>query len=239
MNVTFSLALWNSPVILKQLLKRQGAARTSLITRGAACVCQLVPFIPMRIITGKLKGRIIPFDVRKHGDARVTPARIKEAAFNILGARLDHIHFLDLFSCSGQIGLEAYSRGARVLLNEPDRRRHGFISRLLKDWGGERQVRLTNQPVERLLPLLESEQQAFDVIYADPPYHLMHDDVPFALAMPTRLGGSVLLAPSAHILIQHAADLEMPVTSRHLSLCVRKTYGGTSLSIYRNVCGGE
>ena len=193
----------------------------------------------MRIITGKLKGRTIPFDVRKHGDARVTPGKIKEATFAILGARLVNLHFLDLFSCSGQIGLEAYSRGARVLLNEPDRRRHGFISMLLRDWGADRQVRLTNQPAERLLPLLESEQQAFDVIYADPPYQLMHDDVPFALDMLTRLSGSVLLAPSAHILIQHAADLEMPVTSRNLSLCVRKIYGGTSLSIYRNVCGAE
>ena len=210
-----------------------------MITRGVACLCQLVPFIIMRIITGKLKGRTIPFDVRKHGDARVTPARIKEAAFNILGARLDRLHFLDLFSCSGQIGLEAHSRGARVLLNEPDRRRHGFISTLLRDWGMERQVRLANQHAERLLPLLESERQPFDVIYVDPPYRLQLDGAPSALTILSRLSGSVLLAPSAHILIQHAADLEMPVTPRHLSLCVRKTYGGTSLSIYRNVCGAE
>ena len=210
-----------------------------MITRGVACVCQLVPFILMRIITGKLKGRTIPFDVRKHGDARITPGKIKEAAFAILGARLVNLHFLDLFSCSGQIGLEAYSRGARVLLNEPDRRRHGFISTLLRDWGMERQVRLANQHAERLLPLLESERQPFDVIYVDPPYRLQLDGAPSALTILSRLGGSVLLAPSAHILIQHAADLEMPVTSRQLSLCVRKTYGGTSLSIYRNVCGAE
>lgn len=210
-----------------------------MITRGVTGRCQLVPFILMRIITGKLKGRTIPFDVRKHGDARVTPARIKEAAFNILGVRLDHLHFLDLFSCSGQIGLEAHSRGARVLLNEPDRRRHGFISTLLRDWGMERQVRLANQHAERLLPLLESERQPFDVIYVDPPYRLKLDGAPSALTILSRLSGSVLLAPSAHILIQHAADLGMPVTSRQLSLCVRKTYGGTSLSIYRNVCGAE
>ena len=193
----------------------------------------------MRIITGKLKGRTIPFDVRKHGNARVTPARIKEAAFTILGARLDHLYFLDLFACSGQIGLEAYSRGARVLLNEPDRRRHGFISRLLGDWGAERQVRLTNHNAERLLPLLESERRPFDVIYVDPPYRLQLGGMPSALAILSRLNGSVLVAPSAHILIQHAADLDMPVTDQHLSLYVRKTYGGTSLSIYQKVLGAE
>ena len=190
----------------------------------------------MRIITGKLKGRTIPFDVRKHGNARVTPARIKEAAFNILGARLDHLHFLDLFSCSGQIGLEAYSRGARVLLNEPEPGRHRFISKLLKDWRAEKQIRVMNLHAERLLPLLESEQRPFDVIFVDPPYQLGINGVPYALAMLSRLSGSVLVARSTHILIQHAADLETPVTVQHLSLCVRKTYGGTSLSIYNTVC---
>lgn len=193
----------------------------------------------MRIITGKLKGRTIPFDVRRHGNARVTPARIKEAAFNMLGARLDHLHFLDLFSCSGQIGLEAYSRGARVLLNEPDRRRHGSISKLLKDWGAEEQVRLTNHHAERLLPLLESEQRTFDAIYVDPPYQLRINGVAYALAILSRLSGSALVPPSAHILIQHAADLDAPVTVQHLSLSVRKTYGGTSLSIYQKTCGAE
>ena len=186
----------------------------------------------MRIITGKLKGRTIPFDVRKHANARVTPARIKEAAFTILGVRLDHLHFLDLFSCSGQIGLEAYSRGARVLLNEPDRNRHGFISKMLKDWGAEKQVRLTNHHAERLLPLLESEQRPFDVIYVDPPYRLRLNGVPCAFAILSRLSGSVLVPPSAHILVQHAAGLDMPATVQHLSLSARKTYGGTSLSIY-------
>ena len=191
----------------------------------------------MRIITGKLKGRTIPFDVRKHGNARVTPARIKEAAFNILGAWLDHLHFLDLFSCSGQIGLEAYSRGARALLNEPDRGRYGFISKLLKEWGAEEHVRLTNHRAERLLPLLESQKRTFDAIYVDPPYRLRINGVPCALAILSSLSASVLVAPSAHILIQHAADLDAPVTVQRLSLRVRKTYGGTSLSIYRKASG--
>ncbi|MDE2887168.1 MAG: RsmD family RNA methyltransferase [Gemmatimonadota bacterium] len=193
----------------------------------------------MRIITGKFKGRTIPFDVRKHGNARVTPSRIKEAAFNILGARLDHLRFLDLFSCSGQIGLEAYSRGARVLLNEPDRRRHGFISRLLNEWGAEEQVRLTNHRAARLLPLLESEKRPFDVIYVDPPYRLQLNGVPAARSVLFRLSGSDLVTPSAHILIQHAADLDMPDTVQRLSLNARKTYGGTSLSIYQKTRGAE
>lgn len=193
----------------------------------------------MRIITGKLKGRTVPFIVGKYGNARVTPARVKEAAFTVLGARLDRLHFLDLFSCSGQIGLEAYSRGARVLLNEPDRRRRRFLSRLLKDWGVERQVRLLDRPAETLLPLLESEKRHFDVIYLDPPYRLQMDGVPFAQAILARLSGSTLVAPSGHVLIQHFADLELPVAAGALALRVRKNYGGTSLSVYQRVVRGE
>ncbi len=192
----------------------------------------------MRIITGKLKGRTIPFDVGKNGNARVTPGRVKEAAFTILGARLDQLHFLDLFSCSGQIGLEAYSRGARVLLNEPDRRRRRFISKLLTDWGVERQIRLLGQPAETILTLLESEKRHFDVIYLDPPYRLQMDGAPFAVAILTRLSGSMLVAPSGHVLIQHVADLELPVSVGPFALRVRKNYGGTSLSFYRKVVGG-
>lgn len=195
--------------------------------------------MPMRIVTGKLKGRTIPFDVRKYGRARVTPGRVKEAAFTVLGARLDQLHFLDLFSCSGQIGLEAYSRGARVLLNEPDLRRRRFISRLLKDWGVDQQIRLLDQPAETLLPLLESEQRHFDVIYLDPPYRLQMDGVPFALAILARLSGSMLVAPSGHVLIQHVAELELPVAVRALALRVRKNYGSTSLSVYQRVDRGE
>ena len=188
----------------------------------------------MRIITGKLKGRTVPFDVRKYGNARVTPGRVKEAAFAVLGARLDQLDFLDLFSCSGQVGLEAYSRGARVFLNEPDRRRHRFISKLLKDWGVEQQIHLLDHPAETLLPLLESERQLFDVIYLDPPYRLQLDGVPFARGILTRLSGSTLVAPSGHVLIQHAVDLELPDAAGSLTLRVRKNYGGTSVSFYRN-----
>ena len=79
----------------------------------------------------------------------------------------------------------------------------------------------------------------FDVIYLDPPYRLQLDGVPFAHAILARLSGSMLVAPSGHVLIQHFADLELPVAVRALALRVRKNYGGTSLSVYQRVVRGE
>ena len=65
----------------------------------------------MRIITGSRRGRKLK---TLPGDAvRPTPDRVKEALFNILQFDLEGRVFLDLFAGSGQIGLEALSRGAK------------------------------------------------------------------------------------------------------------------------------
>ena len=67
----------------------------------------------MRIISGTWKGRII-----KGGSVlRPTSDSIKEALFSILGGRLDGL-FVDLFAGTGNVGLEAASRGARAILVE-------------------------------------------------------------------------------------------------------------------------
>ena len=93
---------------------------------------------------------------------------------------------------------------------------------------------LDNLPVLRGL-----NSECIDLIYLDPPYRLQLDGVPFAHAILARLSGSTLVAPSGHVLIQHFADLELPVAVRALALRVRKNYGGTSLSVYRRVVRGE
>lgn len=65
----------------------------------------------VRIITGSRRGRKLK---TLPGDAvRPTPDRVKEALFNILQFDLEGRVFLDLFAGSGQIGLEALSRGAK------------------------------------------------------------------------------------------------------------------------------
>src|SRR3990172_4106761 len=86
----------------------------------------------IRIIAGGLKGRVIPFSNKKFDDADITPQKVKGAVFSMIGEWLEGKGFLDLYAGSGQIGLEALSRGADpVVLNEPDARRFHFITSYL------------------------------------------------------------------------------------------------------------
>ena len=65
----------------------------------------------MRIIAGK--GRSLPLKTIEGIDTRPTTDRIKETLFNMLQYEIADCRFLDLFAGSGQIGLEAVSRGAK------------------------------------------------------------------------------------------------------------------------------
>lgn len=185
----------------------------------------------MRIITGSLKGRIIPFNVKKHGNARVTSGRVKEAAFSILGSDLTGLRFLDLCAGSGQIGLEAYSRGACVVMNEPEGRKYRAIAGLLQSWGIQNRIRVLSRPAQKLLPLLDAEGISFHVIYLDPPYHEQIDSIPMALALLTGISTSSLVEETGVILVQHPPELDLPAHLRHLAILRQKNYGDTSLTV--------
>jgi 16S rRNA (guanine(966)-N(2))-methyltransferase RsmD len=65
----------------------------------------------MRVITGAAKGRRL--EAPAGLDTRPTAERIKEAMFSIVQFEIEQAFVLDLFSGSGQLGIEALSRGAR------------------------------------------------------------------------------------------------------------------------------
>ena len=125
----------------------------------------------MRIITGSLKGRTIPFTARK-GSVRLTGAMLKEAVFAMLGPALAESTFVDFCAGSGQMGFEASSRGAAVLFNEPDRRRFGQIKSLVRQWRLA-DVELFSEKAQVLMDRLAEENRTFDTIYQI--YHQLSD----------------------------------------------------------------
>lgn len=123
----------------------------------------------MRVIAGK--ARRLPLVAPEGKDTRPTTDRIKETLFNIIQDDVPGSMFLDLFSGSGAIGIEALSRGAkRAYLVEFGKEPLKCIRANLE------KTRLTEDavvlPVEVTYAIskLEKMGQVFDIIYADPPY---------------------------------------------------------------------
>ena len=123
----------------------------------------------MRVIAGK--ARRLPLKTIEGLDTRPTTDRIKETLFNILQNDLYDIRFLDIFSGSGGIGIEALSRGAKeAVFVENNRVAVSCIQDNLKFTHLEQQATVLPFDVLAALARLEG-QRPFQIIFMDPPYN--------------------------------------------------------------------
>ncbi|MDX8405420.1 MAG: 16S rRNA (guanine(966)-N(2))-methyltransferase RsmD [Mariprofundus sp.] len=121
----------------------------------------------MIITAGSLRGRKL--NVPDLPGLRPTPAKVRQALFNILHD-VTNMSVLDLFSGSGVIALEALSRGASSALSiEQQRQATRAMHVVAADWGLSEQWRIATTSVERGLATLAGD--SFDLIFADPPYN--------------------------------------------------------------------
>lgn len=120
----------------------------------------------MRIITGSARGTHL---YTLEGEAtRPTSERAKEALFSMLGERVIGAHVLDLFAGSGQLGLEALSRGAAdCLFVDGSKQACSIVSRNAERTHLQDRATLKNSEA---LSLLRSCRQQFDLVFLDPPY---------------------------------------------------------------------
>lgn len=123
--------------------------------------------VVMRVIAGT--ARSLPLKTPKGMDTRPTTDRIKETLFNILQPYIADCVFVDLFSGSGGIGIEAISRGARkCYFVEQDREAAECIQDNLKFTKfTDSSVILKQDVLSALYHIFEKEA---DVIFMDPPY---------------------------------------------------------------------
>ncbi len=130
----------------------------------------------MRIIAGSL--RSLPLKTPKGLNTRPTTDRIKETLFNMIHSDLPGTCFLDLFSGSGAIGLEAVSRGAKMsIMVEKDREAISCIEDNIRFTKTEDKCKLIKTDVISALRRLEGSY-VFDYVFMDPPYgKLLEKDV--------------------------------------------------------------
>ncbi len=155
-------------------------------------------------------------------EMRPTTGKVMQALFNILGP-LKGKSFLDLFSGSGQIALNAYEKGAdRVSLVESERKRFGDIVKTMPE-----DVKCHCMDVRRALARFAKTGESFDIIFADPPYGLgWGSELPILMSKNSEVlskGGILVLEHSEK---ERAGDI--PGWERE-----ERIYGGTVLTFYK------
>lgn len=128
----------------------------------------------MRIISGKYKGHPLVSFQADH--IRPTTDRVKESLFNMIQNYIEGARVLDLFSGTGNLGLEAISRGAQeVVFVEKSKKSIQILDKNVAKLKITEPFRVIQKDV---LSFLKSyEGPAFDVIFADPPFteQMAHD----------------------------------------------------------------
>lgn len=123
----------------------------------------------MRIIAGT--ARSLPLKTVEGMDTRPTTDRIKETLFNMLQNDVPGCYFLDLFAGSGQMGLEAISRGARyAVFVDNGKKAIPCIEDNIRFTKFETETRLYPSDVISALRSMEGKYK-FDIIFMDPPYN--------------------------------------------------------------------
>ncbi len=123
----------------------------------------------MRIITGKAKG--VKLVTLPGDDVRPTTEMSKEGIFSAIQFDLAGKSFLDLFAGSGQMGLEAISRGASgctfVDCSEDSLK---IVRRNIEKTGFGEQCRVIRSEYGEYIKSASKRGQSFDFVFADPPY---------------------------------------------------------------------
>ena len=175
----------------------------------------------MRIIGGKLKGKVIlpPAGYK----ARPTTDFAKEGLFNILDNEyeFEDLKVLDLFGGTGSIAFEFASRGAaRVYSVEMARENASFIktesARL-----GLTNVTMVRDNVFDFLPICHEK---FDLIFADPPYALEGLET-----LPDQIFSHDLLHPGCYFILEHGGEHSFQAHPRFVK---ERHYGRVHFSFF-------
>ena len=149
-------------------------------------------------------------------DLKPTTGLVKNALFNILGNIRD-LDFLDLFAGTGQIGLEAERRGAKVSFVEKHKKRAEDIKKKTKSG------KVYSGDVLKVLPRLGE----YDIIFADPPYD--YDKYKQLLREVVNH-----LSEGGLLIVEHFKKVDLkPLTPKGLEVEDERTYGDTVLTFFR------
>ena len=176
----------------------------------------------MRIITGTARGRRL--SAPEGRDVRPTPERVKEGLFSALQFDIEGRRVLDLFAGSGQLGLEALSRGARsaVFVDSSDESVKNVRKNIeLTGFTDKAQVFLSDYAA-----FAASSRDIFDIAFLDPPYSA-------GLLMPALKAVLPLMSDYGVIVCEHPPEIIPEQSAGGFSIRRSYRYGKVAVTVYR------
>ena len=178
----------------------------------------------MRVITGSARGRAL--ETLKGDDiVRPTTDKVKEAVFSAIQFEIEGRDFVDVFAGSGQMGIEALSRGARSALFLDSSKKAAAVI--------ERNLKVTNlQPFAAVvtansLAYLRTTDRTFDIAFLDPPYNkgILQEALPIIAQRMKKTGV---------IICESALNDEILQKYYKFTLDRERTYGKIKVSTYHH-----
>lgn len=209
-----------------------------------------------RVVSGSFRGTIL--NAPKGDKTRPTTDKVKEALFSMIQGRLYDIAFLDLFSGSGQIGIEAVSRGAKeaVLVDKAndaisiirqnlnkvhfieERKNKGvyisdkLVNEDLSDSSDITTIRVLKESISQALTRLGEENRKFDIIFMDPPYKIAENALMEAASLIDKYD---LLNEDGILIVEHANDTDLNKDVINLKFNRSCSYGLTVITFFGKV----
>lgn len=177
----------------------------------------------MRVITGSARGRRLK--TLEGLEVRPTTEKVKEAVFSAIQFEVEGSRFLDLFAGSGQMGIEALSRGAReAVFVDNTRNSIEVIKQNLQTTELMQNAVILNSDAYSFLNMTS---QPFNIAYLDPPYNRGILDKILPLLATKMAKGGVILAETAmgESIPEMVGDFKITKTYR---------YGKIAVTVYRD-----
>ena len=156
----------------------------------------------MRVIAGI--ARSVPLITPKGLETRPTSDQIKETLFNMLQGYTEGANFLDLYAGSGQIGIEALSRGAEfaAFVEKADEAVKCIKANVDKTKFADKSMILKLEVLSGIRTL-ELEKKRFDIVFLDPPYNQGLEQ-----GILTALVGSAILNDEVIIIVEASKNTD-------------------------------
>ena len=178
----------------------------------------------MRIVAGTARGRKL---LSTEGmDVRPTTDKVKESLFNFIQFDVPDARVLDLFAGTGQLGLEALSRGAKeAVFVDASGKSLATVKKNAELCGFTDRARLVHADA---IAWLSRREGRFDLAFLDPPYHKGLCDKAFTALEP-------VLNENAAVICETQADEVLPRRFGRFALVRTYRYSAIQLSVYRPI----